>query len=91
MFCEVSINCLILIGPLYLSPSFFGVYPPPKSVFTSLYTVAAVITFSSNAGATSANGFIDEPVCFFIWVALFHPAPFFSPKPPATPNTFPVL
>ena len=38
-----------------------------------------------------ADDFIDEPVCFFICVALFHPEPSLSPRPPATARTLPVL
>ena len=78
--------------PEYALPSFFGSNLPLSNfVFTSKYLVEAFINPSCNAGKTSAIGFIEEPVCLGLCVALFSPlAVVFSPSPPTTPTTYPV-
>ena len=71
MFEEFFIASLTVINPKY--PVELLNDSPPKLVGESSYTVAAVITLSSNPGATAASGFIHEPGCLFKSDALFLP------------------
>ena len=64
-----------------------------KGVITAIiFSIIALIIFSCNPGAIVASGFIEEPHCLTLCVALFCPLEvFFSPNPPTNPTTLPVL